>query len=232
MTYALQPSPDDWHSPADSLADRFPTKFRSKASTQGVLVTTGREPRQVYWDSLGEFGVLATSLARRDIVDVREQQEAVYRDAEGVVRRHFFDFVVTFADGTRRALAYKPRDRAEKIGFVDFLTDLAGRISPEVADEIVPLTEFDLPRATVQNAILIHDCQRDPSDEADEAVLAALAEFIGHVSIADLRDATGLGGDAYRAIVRLIGSGEIVMKGTARICGQTLVRSASREDAR
>ncbi len=214
------------------MADRFPNRFRSKASTQGVLVTTGPKPRQIFWDSLGEFGLLATSLARRDIVDVREQREAVYRDADGVVRRHFFDFVVTFEDGTRRALAYKPRDRAEKIGFVEFLTDLAGRISPEVADEIVPITEFDLPRATIQNAALIHDCNRDPSDEVEEAVLVALADFIGHVSIADLRDATGLGGDAYRAIVRLIGSGQIVMKGTARIDGTTLVRSSNREGAR
>lgn len=232
MPHTIERSPDDWQSPADSLADRFPTKFRSRASTQGVLVTTGPKPRQIFWDSLGEFGLLATSLARRDIVDVREQQEAVYQDDDGLFRRHYFDFVVTFEDGTRRALAYKPRDRAEKIGFVDFLTDLAGRISPEVADEIVPITEFDLPRATIQNAALIHDCNRDPSDEVEEAVIAALAEFIGHVSIADLRDATGLGGDAFRAIVRLIGSGQIVMKGTARIDGTTLVRSASQEGAR
>lgn len=232
MPHMFERSSDDWKSPADSLADRFPTKFRSRASTQGVLVTTGPKPRQIFWDSLGEFSLLATSLARRDIVDVREQQEAVYQDDDGLFRRHYFDFVVTFEDGTRRALAYKPRDRAEKIGFVDFLTDLAGRISPEVADEIVPITEFDLPRATVQNAILVHDCNRDPSDEVEEAVIAALAEFIGHVSIADLRDATGLGGDAFRAIVRLIGSRQIVMKGTARIDGTTLVRSASQEGAR
>lgn len=232
MPHMFERSSDDWKSPADSLADRFPTKFRSRASTQGVLVTTGPKPRQIFWDSLGELGVLATSLARRDIVDVREQQEAFYQDDNGVFRRHYFDFVVTFEDGTRRALAYKPRDRAEKVGFVEFLTDLAGRISPEVADEIVPITEFDLPRATIQNAALIHDCNRDPSDEVEEAVLAALAEFIGHVSIADLRDATGLDGDAYRAIVRLIGCGQIVMKGTARIGGQTLVRSANQEGAR
>ncbi len=63
-------------------------------------------------------------------------------------------------------------------------------------------------------------------------MLASLADFVGHVSIADLRDATGLGGDAYRAIIRLIGSGEIVMQGTARIGGQTLIRLANREDAR
>lgn len=232
MPHLFERSPDDWKSPADSLADRFPTRFRSAASTQGVLVTTGPKPRQIFWDSLAEFGLLATSLARRDIVDVREQQEAVYQDDDGLFRRHYFDFVVTFEDGTRRALAYKPRDRAEKVGFVEFLTDLAGRISPEVADEIVPITEFDLPRATIQNAALIHDCNRDPSDEVEEAVIAALAEFIGHVSIADLRDATGLGGVAFRAIVRLIGSGQIVMKGTARIDGTTLVRSASQEGAR
>ncbi len=146
MPNTIERSPDDWQSPADSLADRFPTRFRSRASTQGVLVTTGPKPRQIFWESLGEFGTLVGVLARRDIVEVREQQEAVYRDAEGVVRRHFFDFVITFEDGTRRALAYKPRERAEKVGFVEFLTDLAGRISPEVADEIVPLTEFDLPR--------------------------------------------------------------------------------------
>jgi len=232
MPRLFPPSPHDWEPTADSEGDRFPTKFRSRASTQGVLVTTGPKPRQVFFESLGEFNLLSVALARRDIVDVREQQLAVYRDAAGVLRKHYFDFVVTFDDGTRRALAYKPRDRAERVGFIAFLTDLAGRISPEIADEIVPVTEKDLPRSLVQNAILVHDCQRDPCDETEEMVMAALAEFAGHVTIADLRDATSLGGDAFRAVVRLIGSGDIIMKGIARIGGQTLVRSATREDAR
>jgi hypothetical protein len=148
------------------------------------------------------------------------------------VRRHFFDFVVTTADGVRKAIAYKPHARVEALQFEAVLHDLAGRISPEVADEIVLLTERDLPRASIHNAVLLHDCRRDPSGEADAAVLTALTGIIGHVSIGDLRDATGLGGDAYRAIVRLIGSRQITMQGNARITSETLVCAAAQGGAR
>ncbi|MFH6780908.1 MULTISPECIES: hypothetical protein [Methylobacterium] len=231
MKAAVQSS-DHWRSPAESIADRLPTKFRSKASTQGILIAQNNGTRQIFFESLGEYRLLSVLLARRDIVDVREQQEAVYRDDDGVVRRHYFDFVVTFVDGTRKALAYKPSDRALKLGFMEFLSDLATRISPEVADEIVLVSERDLPRDAVHNAVLFHDCRRDPPNPADAAVISVLSNIVGELSIGDLRDATGLGGDGYRAIVRLIGSGQLIVQGNARITSGTLVRAADREDAR
>ncbi|MCJ2030443.1 hypothetical protein MKK50_13685 [Methylobacterium sp. J-043] len=219
----------DWIAPQPSIADRMPTRFRSKGSTQGILVTTGKDPRQIFWESLGELAFLVIVLARLDIIDVREQQEALYRDDAGVLRRHFFDFVVTTRDGTRKAIAYKPSERVRALNFDAFLTDLAGRISPDFADEVVLITERDLPPATVHNAKLMHACRRDPPGDADEAVLAVLATITGRISIADLRAAAGHGGEGFRATVRLIGSGRIVMEGTGRITDHTLVRDARKE---
>lgn len=232
MPHDLDPAAHNWVSPRDSVADLPQTKFRSRASTQGVLVTTELEPRQVFFASLGEFGLLTTLLARQDVVDVSEQQEAVYRDDAGVTRRHYFDFVVRMRDGVRKALAYKPSERVEALNFEAFLHDLAGRISPEVADEIVLITEADIPRATIRNAALLHDCRRDPPGEADAAVLAALSTVVGQISIGDLRDATGYGGEAFRAIIRLIGSRRIATKGFAAITADTLVWAAGEEGAR
>lgn len=218
----------DWIAPQPSVAARMPRRFRSKGSTQGILVTTGKNPRQIFWESLGELAFLLFALARLDIIDVREQQEALYRDDDGVLRRHFFDFVVTTRDGTRKAIAYKPSERVRALNFDAFLTDLAGRISPDFADEVVLITERDLPPATVHNAKLLHACRRDPPGDADEAVLAVLATITGRISIADLRDAAGHGGEGFRATVRLIGSGRIVMEGTGRITDHTLVRDAQK----
>ena len=62
-------------------------------------------------------------------------------------------------------------------------------------------TEADIPRATIRNAALLHDCRRDPPGEADAAVLAALSTVVGQISIGDLRDATGYGGEAFRAML-------------------------------
>lgn len=220
----------DWIAPRPSVADRMPTRFRSKGSTQGILVTTGEDPRQIFWESLGELAFLLIVLARLDIIDVREQQEAVYRDDAGVLRRHFFDFVVTTRDGIRKAIAYKPSERVRAINFDTFLADLATRISPYFADEVVLITERDLPPATVHNAKLMHACRRDPPGDADDAVLAVLATITGRISIADLRDAAGHGGEGFRATVRLIGSGRIVMEGAGRISDETLVRDAQKEN--
>lgn len=222
----------DWHSTEPSSAHRLPTSFRSRGSNQGILVTTGEHPRQIFYDSTGELGVFHYAFARRDVVDVREQQEAIYRDDAGMIRRHYFDAILTMRDGTRKAVSYKPHRRAEALNFAAYLVDLAERISPAVADEIVLLTERDLPRATLHNAALLHDCRRDPPGEADAAVLAVLDRITGQISVAHLRDATPYEGEAFRAIVRLIGSGDLVAQGNDRICGDTLVRVAHRRAAR
>ncbi|OXE40924.1 hypothetical protein CCS92_15750, partial [Methylobacterium radiotolerans] len=109
MPRTIDPSAPDWEHPRDSVADRPLTKFRSRASTQGVLVTNEDAPRQVFFESLGEFGLLTTLLARQDVVDIREQQEAVYRDHAGVTRRHYFDFIVRMRHGLRKALRSEVR---------------------------------------------------------------------------------------------------------------------------
>ena len=93
----------------------MPTRFRSKGSTQGILVTTGKDPRQIFWESLGELAFLLFVLARLDIVDVREQQEASYYDDAGVMHRHYFDFVITTRDGIReRRLPTNPVNGFER----------------------------------------------------------------------------------------------------------------------
>ncbi len=222
---------ETWHPTEPSSADRLPTSFRSRGSNQGILVTTGERPRQLFYESSGELGLLHYALARGDVVDVREQQAALYRDDAGVVRTHYFDAVLTMRDGMRKAVSYKPSRRAEAIGFAEYLTDLAARISPAVADEILLITERDLSKDALHNAALLHDCRRDSPGEADAAVLAVLAKVTGQISVADLRDATSYEGEAFRAIVRLIGAGCIVAQGTGRISGRTLVRAARRRAA-
>ncbi|MCJ2094390.1 hypothetical protein MKK67_18100 [Methylobacterium sp. J-072] len=221
-----------WYPTEPSAAHRMPTNFRSRGSNQGILVTAAPRPRQIIYESSGELGFFHYALARGDVVDIREQQEAIYRDNEGSIRRHYFDAILTMYDGTRKAVSYKPHRRAGAISFEAYLADLAGRISPAIADEIVLITERDLPRATLHNSALLHDCRRDPPGDADAAILAVLANITGQISVANLRDATAYAGEAFRAIVRLIGSGRVVAQGDGRISGGTLVRAAGRSVAR
>ena len=220
----------EWRSVLPSAADRPLGRFRSSVSNQGIAIVQDRRggghPRQVFTESTGEDNSLMVLSMRHDIVEIREQQEAIYRDDEGRLRRHYFDFVVMTAAGLRIALAYKPSDRVKALDFEAYLADLATRISPAFADEIKLITEHDFPPVQVANANLINDCQRDPPNDADEAVLEILDDLTGAVRIADLRDATGYGGEAFRATVRLIGQRRIVMEGQGRIDGDTYVRMA------
>ncbi|WP_244507736.1 hypothetical protein [Methylobacterium phyllostachyos] len=223
-------SATEWRSVLPSTADRPLGRFRSSVSNQGVAIIPDRRkgghPQQVFTESTGEDNSLMVLSTRHDIVEIREQQEATYRDEEGRLRRHYFDFVVTTAEGLRIALAYKPSDRVKALDFEAYLAELATRISPAFADEIKLITEHDFPPIQVANANLINDCRRDQPNDADEAVLEMLGDLTGAVRIADLRDATGYGGEAFRAIVRLIGQRRIVMEGQGRIGGETWVRIA------
>jgi hypothetical protein len=198
----------EWRPTLPSASDRPLGRFRSSASNQSVAVLAdaqeGGQPRQVFAESTGEDDALMVMSTRDDIVAIREQQEAIYRDDDGRIRRHYFDFVITTDAGVRIALAYKPSDRVQALRFEEHLVDLATRISPAFADEIKLITERDFPPAAVFNANLINDCRRDAPNEADAAVLEILRTLTGSVRIADLRDASGHGGEAFRATVRLI----------------------------
>ncbi len=165
-------------------------------------------------------------LARNDVADVVEQPPAVwFVDADGRNRRHTFDFLVTMKDGTKIAIEVKPLAKVEKYHWRERLRRIAEQVEG-FADRYMLVTEANLPPDAVYNAALLHAVRRDVQPEHDEQIRRLTADLHGSVTVADLVARSGLAGDGFRAIARLIGAGELIVAGRGRIDYPTFISRA------
>ncbi len=80
----------------------------SKKHMSGFFVFGDGEGRIVGSESHLEFNVALCLSAHSDTCDLHEQVPFGWQDADGKQRTHYFDFVVTKADGKRIAYSVKP----------------------------------------------------------------------------------------------------------------------------
>ncbi|MDX3809524.1 hypothetical protein ACXIUS_05160 [Bosea thiooxidans] len=150
-------------------------------------------------------------LARPDVVRLEEQLKPVeFIDLSGVSRRHWFDFRVTFSDGCRIAVAVKHSRKAAELRLSDELQNMASQLSRSFADGVALMTERDVGRDVLHDARLIHAARRDPPNEADARVREVVVSLAGSTTVAEIVRCAGGGAEAFRAIARLVGSGDIV----------------------
>jgi hypothetical protein len=215
---------DLWRPPAPSRGSRRPSR-RSKGSGRATVIG-GTPPRQIHCESNPERKCALMLLARRDVADVVEQPPAVwFVDADGRNKRHTFDFFVTMTDDTTVAVEVKPLDKVEKHHWRERLRRIAEQ-ADGFADRYVLVTEANLPPNAVYNAALLHAVRRDIQPEHDEQIRRLTADLHGQVTVADLVARSGLEGDGFRAIARLIGAGELVAVRGGRIDYPTFVSRA------
>ena len=189
-----------------------------KGSLRGALVTRGEHRRVITFESELERKVLLVLLARRDVVEVREQIAPVtYRDADGVEREHRFDFLVRRRDGRRILVAVKPLEIAVKHDLDGLIRLIARHVPRSLADSAIWMSERDVPRNAVFNATLLHSVRAGGSPEHDKVVEGIASTLAGITTVACLVAASGLAGDGFRAVVRLIDRGVLRMVGTGRI---------------
>ncbi|MCJ2042235.1 Tn7 transposase TnsA N-terminal domain-containing protein [Methylobacterium sp. J-059] len=196
----------------------------SKGHVRGRTLTHEPTPRRVFVESYGELSAVHTLMARPDVVHLREQAEPVdYIDDFGVHRRHFFDFIVTLANGDKVAVAYRPHERAVRKDFASKLRLIAAQMNPSIADRVVHMSERHLPKEIVRDATLLRAVRRDNRPEDDAVVAAIVGTLLGVTTVGDLVRASGLKGRAFRAIVRLIGDGILKIVGTRGITYATRI---------
>lgn len=145
-------------------------------------------------------------IARPDVGEVREQQLVRYRDG-GQYRKHFFDFVVTWTDGSRTAYAVKYEADVEKKPLRHILQLIADSNGDDFADEYSILTEKHVDEVTIANARLVLSCSSDFDDEGRWIVRAHLAGCGTTVRLGDIGRLTRLGERGYRAAVSLVHDG-------------------------
>jgi len=215
---------DLWRPPAPSKATRQLSR-RSKGSSRAIVVG-GKPARAIQCESNLERKCLLMLFARLDVADVVEQPPAViYYDDDGRMRRHVFDFFVTMTDDTTVAVEVKPLAKAEKYHWRERLRRIADQ-AEGFADRYVLITEENLPPEATYNAALIHSVRRDDKPEHDQHIRRIAADLHGQVTIADLVARSGLAGDGFRAIARLVGAGELIAAGRGRIDYPTFVSRA------
>lgn len=205
-----------------------------KGSLRGALVTRDDKPRIVSYESNIERRVLLVLLARPDVIEVREQVEAVdYVDEDGVERKHWFDFLVTRRDGGKILVAVKD---SKWVGrhpeFERNLPLIAARVPRTLADHVVLMTELDATRDRVHDARLIHSARADRRPEQDRSVRELVDSLVGTTTIGNLVAASKLEGRGFRAVVRLIAQGVLRTVGFGRIRYKTQVVLASHEGGR
>lgn len=208
MSYSSESS---FKRPLPSKATRKPPA-RSKASSRGHVTgggpPSGSPPRLRYFESKREQDVLYLLLARPDVVDIWDQPPPVfYHDANGRKRSHTFDFLITLSSRKRIAIAVKPDAIAERQGFRETLQCIRAATPLSFANEIVLITERSYCPSAARNAQKLHDFRRTPDPEADGSIGTLVRGLSGPTTIAELVEASGLGGRAFRAAFRAIYAG-------------------------
>lgn len=183
--------------------------MRSRASCRGLVALEGQK---FAIESLTELRTLLQILSRADVANVWEQPPAVsYRDSRGRIKSHTFDFLITKRCGRKIAVAVKSSFRAKAGRFFEELQVIAQQVPPGFADEVVLVTEKDLSRSATLNAGRCFQAKRMVDPLADEAVAAAISEVKFPTTIENLVRKTGLLGRGYRALLRAIAEGRLLL---------------------
>ncbi|UOA14971.1 hypothetical protein [Sulfitobacter dubius] len=176
--------------------------------------------------SLAEYYTRMIVLAERDTVDVLEQVGPLnWIDEKGRQREHYLDHVVLKLDDRKVGLSNKPFRRVSQ----DFGDELAQVLqdgqAKKVIDELFLVTEYAHDPVVAYNAELMRAC-RDADKEADTEASTAAASIDEPTTLAQLTNIIGLGPRGFRALVRMIQAGDLIMKVEEKISHDSLVLMA------
>lgn len=220
-----------WCPPLRSTGSRsFPA--RSRSSSRGFLVATlpdETRPRQIIYESNLERSTALLLLARRDLRNLWDQPPAVsYNDPKRGAAKHVFDYLASFDDGIRRAIAVKPLSRVNRLGFRATLAAIREDLPRRFADEVVLVTERDLNKTEVRNAELLHMFRAHPDREADRIISDILTTRQETCSIAEVVSESGLACRGFRAVFRAIYAGRTQADTTRPITAATVISAPVR----
>jgi hypothetical protein len=196
--------------------------FSSKGSSRTVFVVDGNVEGV---ESDLELYSGLWMLAQPDIVDVISQWPQVqYVDRDGVLRRFTFDFTSVHKDSSRTAHSVKPASKVASSEVEEIHLLLQRQMSPKLANRINLVTEAKLKPQDRFNAEVIYAARRFPVPAHDAVIEKLIADLHGTTTVGALREASGLRGAAYRAVVRLIAARKLELVDHVQITSQAAVR--------
>lgn len=173
-----------------------------------------------------EWNVALVLLARRDVIELREQPEAVrFIEADGVRQTHVFDFLAIMSGGSRIAIAVKPERKATKLR--QSFPLLASQVPEAFATGAVLITDRNIDLIAIHNAKLLLQMRARINHNSDQAAWAVIRHLIGATTIGTLVEAIGTGADAFGSIVRFISEGRLGLKRREKIDYGSIVEARS-----
>jgi hypothetical protein len=164
--------------------------------------------RVLFYESKVERDCATIMDASPAILRLQEQVAFTWFD-KGTTRTHFFDFVVTKKSGGNAALIVKPEKRAQNPAFLKEVREISEQaVQAGIVEEVFVYTDKSFSDVQLRNAEFIRSV-REVDVEADKIVAGLIEGLQGIVRIQDLVNASGLETRGFRAVVRLIGTGEL-----------------------
>lgn len=181
---------------------------RSTASVRGfetLLLPGERHPRQIIYESILERKTLLLLASLKGIRNIFDQALRIPFEApSGKPEHHIPDYIAEFENGTRTAIAVKPKRQVQRLNFRATLRAVERAMPLEVASKILLVTEEQLHPGEVLNAELISMFRRMPDPEADQALTRCLTYMPDNFPVRDLVSETGMNGRGFRAVFRAI----------------------------
>lgn len=210
--------PAYWDNPKESLAARHVAP-RSRGSARATLPIFSEGAYRIISVESGleyNWAVVIDGLLRPEFMV--EQPEAVsFYDVDGIKREHTFDFYIRTTTSRRIYIQVKPLVFVERAFWDSTMALITSQLRADQADEVLLLTELDLNPDMIANAKLLRYVRRCPPLAVEDVILDLLAGPRAEWTIDDLVIASGLGGVAFVAALRLIDRGWLVVLDEGRI---------------
>jgi hypothetical protein len=191
---------------------------------QMVIHDSDEDPGQISkCGSMGEYHTRMIALAETDTLDVIEQVGPLhYQDGKKETREHYLDHLVLKEGGKRFGLTDKPTVYVSQ-DFQDEIEQVRedGR-QKNLFNELYLVTEFARDPIALFNAELIRG-SRDEEADVDAIALSVVADFSSKVKLEELVGQINRGPRGFRALVRLIGSGHLVLRKHEKISRDSVV---------
>lgn len=219
--HALVASPDEIGGivlPGRSKAERsVPAASSAHCTGFGVL---GDGPGvRMQGESLLECNHFYVLNTLQNVAEMREQARFYFGWDQEKQKQHIFDVLVTLTCGKRIAFTIKPEVRLVSGRFEAQMQEISWWVHELCfADDVRILTEADLDPVELYNAKVLAGV-RERDSEAESAARAALQDLPagGGQSLRDLTLATGMAARGYRALIRLLRTGEARLQTRERI---------------
>ncbi|ANT62197.1 hypothetical protein AYJ57_17370 [Salipiger sp. CCB-MM3] len=166
---------------------------------------------QEFWcASFEEAQVYLNIAGHPDVINFKEQLTTVpFRNLEGRDTFTRVDAHVLLRNGEEVLVSVKYDEKARRKTYLQEVENIAVQTPVEVADRFAVASRYLFHPNHRSSVEAIHKARRGWDPEADEAVLEIAKHLGERFTFQDIVDASGLRHRGHRAVIRLVGDGDI-----------------------